>query len=749
MSKSIDLRRHRAALPVFTPSAVAPESLARRTVGREAEIDRLVRAIRTAATTDNRPHQLIVGPRGSGKSHLLIVALHEALADEQIADRVAVAMLPEDAVEIAGYEDLLVSIVDRAFGDDDRRDEARDLRSRHDVAGLERVVLEQLDDRVLILVIENLDRVFRDLGERGQARLRNLTETSAKVLLLASTPLLFDAVSDHARPWYGSFDVEHLQELDAEQGRELLKRVAVAADDDELAASLATPTGLARVRAVEHLAGGSPRMWTVLAGCLTVELLDELVPLVEALFDELAPYYQQRLWELAGVERKLVYELCRVRTANVKELAHSTGLSQRAAATSLGRLHEAGWVRREKRAGADQRATWYSLREPLLRHHVEYRETRGDQLPAIVGFLRDWYETSELVTRLAEVDPDSLAEAYVRTALSGNEWPEGEGAWPPDTLDTLVAAARCWLTSSRGDGLASRTVGVVCEAVGVAAREGATVGLSVATARLLHDDDSHAGDLMSVVSQAVAAAQESAVFEGGACARGLFVAAEANRGIEDRDRIALGLLSRSVGQGYVQGVESSYPEWLESLEAAVDGLAPEEHRLRRIYMAWTAQAPPNWSRKSALADITELLLECAAVSGPRDLTMRVLAIRSLRMSGSSTDDEHRRFASTVANVCAEADVGDSLIEILMVMFMVRSLTDASSARGWLAMWADATRGFGALGVIHRFMTEVLMGDIGEAYAIIEKLENASPEHLLMVKAACQAAIALLDRAALE
>ncbi len=132
-----------------------------------------------------------------------------------------------------------MSIVDRApGGSDDRRDEARDKRVYHDTAGLERMALEQLGDRVLVLVVENLDRVFRDLGEQGQARLRNLTETSSKLLLLASTPLLFDAVSDHARPWYGSFDVEHLRELDAQEGCELLQRIAVAAGDEDLAASL-------------------------------------------------------------------------------------------------------------------------------------------------------------------------------------------------------------------------------------------------------------------------------------------------------------------------------------------------------------------------------------------------------------------------------------------------------------------------------------------------------------------------------
>ena len=42
-----------------------------------------------------------------------------------------------------------------------------------------------------------------------------------------------------------------------------------------------------------------------------------------------------------------------LRASTVKELAHATGLSQRAAATSLGRLHDASWVRREKRPGTE------------------------------------------------------------------------------------------------------------------------------------------------------------------------------------------------------------------------------------------------------------------------------------------------------------------------------------------------------------------------------------------------------------
>jgi hypothetical protein len=720
MAKAIDTRRHRAALPAFTPSAVSAESLAMRTVGRDAEIERLVRAIRTAATTDNRPHQLIVGPRGSGKSHLLIVALREALAEEQIADRVAVAMLPEDAVEVAGYEDLLVSIVDRAPGAEQAsRETARDLRVRRDLAGLEHLVLEQLGGRVLVLVVENLDRVFRDLGDIGQARLRNLAETSARVLLLASTPLLFDAVSDHEQPWYGSFDVEHLRELDAEQGRDLLRRVATAAGDDDLAASLDTPTGLARVKAVEHLAGGSPRMWTVLAGCITVELLDELVPLVESLFDELAPYYQQRLWELAGVERKLVYELCRVPSATVKDLAHATGLTQRAAATSLGRLHDARWVRREKRRGTDQRATWYSLREPLLRHHVEYRETREERLPAIVGFLRNWYETRELAAHLGGVTPASLAETYLVAALSGEERVAWIGAWPSSMQnpDDLISAARWWIIGRGSGGLASFPAGIVVEAVGVCVRDGAAAAADTVAKRLAQTDDVAAVRLARTVDAALLAigAVDDPIE---ACRRGLLAAGDSSADCAARDRIALGLVAHAMGRTF------PHPEWFEAHQATVDALPADELRLRLTFGSLRALARAFWVPAETVDAASDMLLACMRDLGELDPITQYLAAEGIGLCAWKRCEGQRRFSEIAVRLMELAPSGRALQSLLVTLRFVHEATrsaDEHVTQEWVGMWVEVTGESKHLTALHMLMVSNAIEVDG--VSIIERLPS--------------------------
>jgi hypothetical protein len=379
-------------LPLFTPTAVPPADLAARTVGRDELIERLKERVARSASSEGRPHTLVVGRRGSGKTHLLAVLLHEIEGDPEVAGRVAIARLPEDALSIGSYEDLLLEVAS-ALG---ASEEAGPLRAARDGRGLERLLTALLEGRMLLLVVENLDRVFANIGLDGQHRLRAFVETEGSIMLLATSPLLFEGVSARERPWYGSFILEYLPDLTLEEGTELLRSVAVLQGDGALAAFLVSDTGQARLRAVEHLAGGSPRLWMVLAGGMTIEALDELVPAVEAVLDALAPYYQQRLWELPANEQKLVMELSRgpgLRT--VKDLAAALGLSEQVAAASLRRLVQARWVRGSKQPGTDQRTTWYEVREPLLRHHVQYRSATGEPLRRVVEFLRTWYSEPE------------------------------------------------------------------------------------------------------------------------------------------------------------------------------------------------------------------------------------------------------------------------------------------------------------------------------------------------------------------
>ena len=460
----------------FTPTNVPPDLLDARTVGRSELLERIEERIRRAATGGGKTHTLVVGARGSGKTHVLTVAAHRAASAADLAPALSIISLTEDAEGVVSYADLLFTMIERALREDESAliDAGATLAaaraSRRDPDALERLVRELAGERTVLLVIENLDRIFGDIGLDGQRRLRAFVENWRRIVILASTPLLFPAVSDHEQPWYGSFVPEHLDEVDVEQGTQLLIALARERGDDELAAFLAGDRARQRLRAVADIAGGSPRMWVMLSGCLTAELLDELLPLIERLLENLVPYYQARLGELPGNERKLVIELARTSVVDaggtvvyrsqgartVSDLAEACGLDRNVASTSLRRLVDARWVRTLHVAGTDGRTSWYELREPLFRHHLQHRETAGGTLAVVVGLLKAWHSFSDRVAMLGATPGGSAAEKHLLASLDAPA--VSDAGYARGDPDELLGEARRWDGESTALGPLSRTV---------------------------------------------------------------------------------------------------------------------------------------------------------------------------------------------------------------------------------------------------------------------------------------------------
>ncbi|WP_319017964.1 hypothetical protein [Mycolicibacterium baixiangningiae] len=429
------------AHPTFTPSAMNAEELDSLTVGRDGLLDTLVNRIRGAVRDGSRPHTLLIAPRGGGKTHTLHVAVHRSLADHEIARQVLPALIPEDALAIGSYADLLVEIARTV--DDRLGDTARALRRHKDTVGIEEAILAAAAGRMILLAVENLDRVFDALGESGQGSLRAWVETSTAITIFGTAPMLFSGVSSRSYPWYGSFMVESLPEFTVAEGAVMLSRAARRRGDTELAAFIESPKGLERLQVIHRLAGGSPRLWHILSDCVDPQSLDALVPAVEALLDRLAPYYQQRLWQLPPGEQRLVVELARSWEPRiVSDLAAAVGISNQSAATALGRLTSSRWVTAAKARTGDQRASWYDLTEPLLRYQLQFRENRGQPLRLIVEFLRAFYAQDRLRSELATATPGSPLERHFQLALLGFTLSS-----PPPNRDVadLLGGLRLWI----------------------------------------------------------------------------------------------------------------------------------------------------------------------------------------------------------------------------------------------------------------------------------------------------------------
>jgi tetratricopeptide (TPR) repeat protein len=401
----------------FTPRALPPEDLEAIFIKREPLAKAVIESVRLLGKGQGVRHHLFFGPRGVGKTHLVSIVANRLAVDKKLADNVVVSWLPEDNWGIFDYE-TLISQIGEAAGFEVTTDED---------------LLSELAGRKLVVVVENLDEVFKSITVSGEHRLRALIENSHQVMLIATCVARFPGITDHDRPFFGAFEVDDLSEFSVSEASELLSKVALREGNPELASMLRSPVGMDRLRVVERLAGGHPRIWMLLAGCLSIETIDELVPLFLRSLDDLTPYYQERMKSLAPGHRAIVVALCAdglVGALPVGEIARRSRIAERSAPQLLDQLVTKGFVRFVRADSVpgtgDGRVKYYELREPLHRLSVQMKRAKGGPLELVVRFLRNWYG-ADLVRAARGLSKTSIAYGYVNQALGNLDDLSGAG----------------------------------------------------------------------------------------------------------------------------------------------------------------------------------------------------------------------------------------------------------------------------------------------------------------------------------
>ena len=86
----------RSSISAYTPSNTNPEVLKRIFVQREKLLERIVDRLSRSVTSGDKHHVLLIGPRGSGKTHLVSLATWELQKREELHAKMRIAWLGED-----------------------------------------------------------------------------------------------------------------------------------------------------------------------------------------------------------------------------------------------------------------------------------------------------------------------------------------------------------------------------------------------------------------------------------------------------------------------------------------------------------------------------------------------------------------------------------------------------------------------------------------------------------------------------
>ncbi len=379
----------------FTPSNLTHEQLEALLTARGDLVEDICTRIRDGVETQTRRSLLLVGPRGIGKTFLVSLIHHRLLAEKKIKDKLAVAWLAEDPYSISSYVTLLREIMiqlDISEGVPGWPKLLAEIKTAANestqIALLEDALIETLGNRGLFLIAENLDDIFEALGDLGQKQLRPLLQSKLSTFLLCSTTSMVSGINNRDAAFHGFFDIRDLRPFSFEECVETLVNLAHALDNKNVAELLQTPKGRARVRAIHHLAGGNPRVYTIFYEFLALETLDEIKQPFFKLIDSLTPYYQSRMQTLSPRQRQYVDVLRRgAIPMAVKDIAGEALVPPNSASKDLARLRELGYVT----SISVGRESLYELREPLMRICLAVKEERGGTIPLFVDFLRVWF----------------------------------------------------------------------------------------------------------------------------------------------------------------------------------------------------------------------------------------------------------------------------------------------------------------------------------------------------------------------
>ena len=384
------------AVKKYNPGFLTDDEIIESFCVRTSEFESIIECLREN-TGNSNSHSLVIGPRGSGKTHLLLRVAVEVRRDETLAGLFPV-VFPEESYEVGTcgefWLECLGHLVEQAPTSE--RDSLRltynDLRTVQDDQVLaDRCIGALLDfadrhQKRLLLLVENLNMLFSDMGDPDAGwRLRKTLQTEPRIMLLGSATSRFDEIDSPEHALYDLFRVVTLRPLDTEECEVLWGTVS------------GKPTTTRAVRPLEILTGGNPRLLAIIARFGAGQSFPELMGNLLDLVDEHTEYFKSHLEALPPQERRVYLALARLwKPSATREVADLARLDTNKCSSMLGRLVQRGSVAIE---GGTPRRKEYYLTERLYNIYYLLRRGGGEDrlVQALIDFMICLYSPSELL----------------------------------------------------------------------------------------------------------------------------------------------------------------------------------------------------------------------------------------------------------------------------------------------------------------------------------------------------------------
>ncbi|MCX5770485.1 MAG: hypothetical protein NTZ09_09475, partial [Candidatus Hydrogenedentes bacterium] len=357
-------------------------------------------------------HVLVIGPRGMGKTMLVLRAVAEVRRDESLQSKWYPLVFAEESYEVTTPGEFWLEALFHLWHQtkDDRWGRTyEDLRRESDETRLRERALGQVLDfadsvgKRILLVVENLNMMLGDQISQDDAWvLRHTLQHEPRVMMLASATARFDEVENAGKAMFEMFRPLRLEPLTEDECR----KVWVSFTGLE--------PGQNQIRPIQILTGGSPRLLAIISTFAAGRSFNDLMEDLTQLVDDHTEYFKTHLDNLAATERKVYLALAEIwDPATARTIAEAARLNVNATSSLLKRLISRGAV---VEINSEQRTKWYQVAERLynIYYLMRRRGSPSSRVRAVVNFMINFYGEEELV---------GIARGIAEEALNANALP--------------------------------------------------------------------------------------------------------------------------------------------------------------------------------------------------------------------------------------------------------------------------------------------------------------------------------------
>ena len=266
----------------YNPAFLTEQELVESFVVRETDLESILETVRENDGQCNQ-HVLVVGPRGIGKTMLVLRAVTAVRGDAELDARWYPLVFGEESYQVASPGEFWLEAL---FHLAQRTDDARWHRTFEELSAesneirlRERALAQLLDfateeGKRILLVVENLNMLLGEQVTDDDAWvLRHTLLNEKRLMLLATATTRFEQIDSSGKAMFDLFKVHTLSPLDNKECQAVWSFATGHKLDD------------GRVRPIRILTGGNPRLLTIISrfGALLSlsALMNDLTQLVD------------------------------------------------------------------------------------------------------------------------------------------------------------------------------------------------------------------------------------------------------------------------------------------------------------------------------------------------------------------------------------------------------------------------------------------------------------------------------------